>query len=248
MLRTLLFVLISSSCFSCAHAAELIVSAAASLTNALREVGRSFEDPRRGNKVTFNFASSGALLAQIAKGAPADVFASADTATMDRAEEQGLLAAGTRRILLHNKLVLIVPAVSPVVPSDLASLDNAAVRRIALGNPASVPAGRYAREALEVAGLWLKLEPKYILAQNVRQALDYVARGEVDAGIVYATDAAIMRDKVRVAGEIATTTPIVYPVAVVKDSRNRPLAEAFVEFLGSGAAQATFKRYGFSQP
>ncbi len=248
MLRTLLYILISSSCFSCAHAAELIVSAAASLTNALREVGRSFEDARRGNKVTFNFASSGALLAQIAKGAPADVFASADTATMDRAEEQGLLAAGTRRILLHNKLVLIVPAVSPVVPSDLASLDNAAVRRIALGNPASVPAGRYAREALEVAGLWLKLEPKYILAQNVRQALDYVARGEVDAGIVYATDAAIMRDKVRVAGEIATTTPIVYPVAVVKDSRNRPLAEAFVEFLGSGAAQATFKRYGFSQP
>jgi molybdate transport system substrate-binding protein len=122
------------------------------------------------------------------------------------------------------------------------------VRRIAIGNPASVPAGRYAREALESAGLWSKLEPKYILAQNVRQALDYVARGEVDAGVVYATDAAIMTDKVRVAAQIATQTPIAYPIAIVKDTRHRALADSFSKLLGAPAAQEVFKRYGFSQP
>jgi molybdate transport system substrate-binding protein len=248
MLRNLLLVLISSFVFSCAHAAELIVSAAASLTNAFGEIGKQFEAAHPGDKVTFNFASSGALLAQIAKGAPADVFASADMATMDRAEKQNLLAPGSRRTLLHNKLVLIAPAASTTALSGLASLEDAAVHRIAIGNPAAVPAGRYAKTALEAAGLWSKLEPKYILAQNVRKALDYVARGEVDAGIVYSTDAAIMKGKVRVAAEIPLDKPIAYPVAIVKDTRNRALAEAFSKMLGSPEAQAIFTRYGFSQP
>jgi molybdate transport system substrate-binding protein len=248
MLRKLPLVLISSFYFSCAHAAELIVSAAASLTNAFGEIGKLFEASHSGERVTFNFASSGALLAQIAKGAPADVFASADTVTMDRAEKQGLLVPGTRRTLLHNKLVLVAPAASTASLSSLASLEDAAVRRIAIGNPASVPAGRYAKRALEAAGLWSKLEPKYILAQHVRQALDYVARGEVDAGIVYATDAAIMKGAVRVAAEIPLDKPIAYPVAIVKETRNRALAQAFSKMLESPAAQAVFTRYGFSQP
>jgi len=248
MLRSLLIVSISL-CYCCsAHAAELIVSAAASLTNAFRDVGKVFEKANPGHKVIFNFASSDVLLAQIAKGAPVDVFATADVESMDRAQKQGLLTPGTRRTLLRNKLVLIAPAESSATLTSLASLDNGSVRRIAIGNPASVPVGRYSREAMEKAGVWSRLEPKYIFAQNVRQALDYVARGEVDAGLVYATDAAIMADKVRVAAEIPTTTPISYPVALINDSRNRALADAFLQMLASGSAQAIFTRYGFSRP
>ena len=235
-------------CMPSAGAAELIVSAAASLTNAFRDVGRLFEEARPGHKVVLNFASSDVLLAQVAKGAPVDVLATADMESMDRAEMQGLLAPGTRRTLLRNSLVLIVPAAATRKLAGLSSLDDAGVRRIAIGNPASVPAGRYARAALEKAGVWAKLEPKLVLARNVRQALDYVARGEVDAGLVYATDAAIMKEKVEVAAEIPTPAPIFYPVALIEDSRNRELAEAFAKFLGSDAAQGVFARYGFSRP
>jgi molybdate transport system substrate-binding protein len=233
---------------SSASAAELIVSAAASLTNALRDVSQVFEQRNPGHKVLLNFASSDVLLSQIAKGAPVDVFATADVETMDRAEKQDLLAPGTRRILLRNALVLIAPAGSPMRLTGVAGLEDPAVRRIAIGNPASVPAGRYARAALDKAGMWGRIGPKLILAQNVRQALDYVARGEVDAGLVYATDAAIMASKVRVAATVPTTTPIAYPVALVKDTRNRALAESFLALLESAPAQAVFSKYGFSRP
>ncbi len=233
---------------SSAQAAELIVSAAASLTNGFRDVGKLFEADNPGHKVVLNFASSDVLLAQVTKGAPVDVLATADMESMDRAEKHGLLAPGTRRTLLRNALVLIVPAASTTKLTGLSSLEDAAVRRIAIGNPASVPAGRYARAAMEKVGIWSKLEPKLILAQNVRQALDYVARGEVDAGLVYATDALIMKDKVRVTAEAPTPIPILYPVALVKDSRNRALAESFAKFLGSDAAQRVFARYRFSRP
>jgi molybdate transport system substrate-binding protein len=247
MLRVLLasaLLLMQSS----ARADELIVSAAASLTNAFRDAGKLFETSHPGEKVAFNFASSSVLLSQIAQGAPADVFATADAHTMDSAEKQGLLAPGTRRTLLGNKLVLIVPTRARAKPSGLTGLEDASVRRIAIGNPASVPAGRYARDALRKAGLWSKLEPKYVFAQNVRQALDYVARAEADAGIVYSTDAAIMAGKVVVAAEMPLDRPIVYPVAIVKDARNRASAQSFLSSLGSPQAQAIFRRYGFSQP
>ncbi|MPZ42989.1 MAG: molybdate ABC transporter substrate-binding protein [Betaproteobacteria bacterium] len=248
MIRTLLLVLFSFLPLSCAHAGELIVSAAASLTNAFRDAGKLFEKNNPGEKVVLNFASSNVLLSQIAKGAPADVFATADAETMDRAEKQGLLAPGTRRTLLNNKLVLIVPAGAKAKPSGLPGLEDEVIHRIAIGNPASVPAGRYARDALQKAGLWSKLEPKYVLAQNVRQALDYVARAEADAGIVYSTDAAIMAGKVVVAAEIPLDRPIVYPVAIVKGTRNRASAESFLRSLGSPQTQAIFTRHGFSQP
>jgi molybdate transport system substrate-binding protein len=248
MLRRLLFAVFASFAFSSAHAADLIVSAAASLTNALRDVASQFETSHPGTKVVLNFASSDVLLAQIAKGAPVDVLATADRESMDRAEKQDLLAPGTRRTLLSNTLVLIAPASSALALQGLESLTDPAVRRIAIGNPASVPAGRYARESLQNAGLWSRLEPKLVTAQNVRQALDYVARGEVDAGLVYATDAAIMAGKVRIAAQAATSKPIAYPIAVVKDSRNRAAAEAFFEFLDSQPARATFARHGFSRP
>ena len=229
-----------------AVADELIVSAAASLTNAFRDAGKLFEAKHPEHKATFNFASSDVLLSQIAKGAPVDVFATADSESMDRAEKQGLLAAGSRRVLLHNALVLVVPASSPERVTGLANLEEATVHRIAIGNPASVPAGRYAREAMQAAGLWSKLEAKLIYAQNVRQALDYVAREEVDAALVYATDAAIMPGKVRVAADVATATPVVYPIALIGDSRNRALGETFIAFLQSRPVRGVFERYGFT--
>jgi len=231
-----------------AQAAELIVSAAASLGNALREASKAHQLAHPGREVVLNFAASDVLLAQIAKGAPVDVFVAADTDAMDRAQKQDLLAPGTRRVLLRNTLVLIVPATAAVGLARLEHLKDAGVRRIAIGNPASVPAGRYARGALQRTGLWAALEPKLIPTQNVRQALDYVARGEVDAGLVYATDAAILPGKVRVVAQIATPVPIVYPAAVVAGTRHRAAAEAYLQHLASPAAQAIFARQGFGAP
>jgi molybdate transport system substrate-binding protein len=228
-----------------AGAADLIVSAAASLTNAFRDAGRLFEANHPEHKVVFNFASSDVLLSQVAKGAPVDVLATADDETMDRAEKLDLIAPGSRRVLLYNALALVVPASQPLRLADLRSLEDRSVRRIAIGNPASVPAGRYAREALETAGSWARLEPKLIFGQNVRQVLDYLARGEVDAAVVYATDAAIMPGKVRIAAVLPTTTPIAYPLAIVQATRNRTAAAAFVQWLQSEPVRAIFSRYGF---
>ena len=230
-----------------AQAQELVVSAAASLTNAFRDIGRQFEAAHPGGPVVFNFAASDVLLAQIAKGAPADVFASADQDAMNRAEREGLIERATRRDFAANQLVLVVPfADAPV--ADLAALGLPRFKRIALGSPQTVPAGRYAKEALERGGLWATLEPKLVFAQNVRQALDYVARAEAEAGFVYATDAAILPDKVKVALDVATATPVRYPVAVVTASRQADRARAFVAYLVSAPARQTLVRYGFRAP
>ncbi|HSV20673.1 MAG TPA: molybdate ABC transporter substrate-binding protein [Casimicrobiaceae bacterium] len=228
-------------------AAEILVSAATSLTNALRDVGQRFEAQHPGDTVRFNFAASDVLLAQIDKGAPADVFASADEATMDRAERAGRVVRGARRDFASNALVIVVPRGGTHVAS-IAALREAEVHRVAIGSPRSVPAGRYAKEALVDAGAWDALQPKLVLAQNVRQVLDYVARGEVDAGFVYATDAAIMPDRVVVSVRPATRDTVRYPVAPLTDSRQPALAGAFVSFLASPQAQAVLARYGFAPP
>lgn len=231
-----------------ALAADLTVSAAASLGNAFREIAPLFEARNPGTRVVFNFAASDALLAQVARGAPVDVFASADEETMDRAGNQKLLAAGSRRTFARNALLVVVPADAKARPAALADLQQPAFRRIALGSPASVPAGRYARAALEAAKLWTPIEPRAVFAQNVRQALDYVARGEVDAGFVYATDAMIMKDKVQVAFSVPTATPIRYPAAAIAGSANGDAARRFVDFLLSPEARAVLARQGFLQP
>jgi len=231
-----------------AHAADLTVSAAASLTNALREIAPLFEAAHRGTKVQLNFGASGALLQQIAKGAPVDVFASADQETMDQAQAHGLIPAAERRDVVSNTLVVIVPARGGRAPRTLTDLTQAGYARIAIGLPASVPVGRYTRSVLEGAGLWSAIAPKTIGAQNVRQALDYVARGEVDAGFVYATDAALMPDRVRVAMTVPTPRPVRYPVAPLKAAPQPALARQFVAFLTGDAARAVFARHGFGQP
>ena len=230
------------------QAADLTVSAAASLTNAFRELGPAFEAQNPGTQVVFNFAASDALLAQIAKGAPADVFASADQEAMDRAAAQNVLVAGTRRNFVANTLVMIVPSDSKLGLAAMADLQKPEVKRVAIGNPAGVPVGRYTKGSLEAAKLWAAVEPKAVMAQSVRQALDYVARGEVEAGFVYATDAAIMKDKVKVVATIPTESPITYPVAAVAGSPNRDAARKFLDFVMTPAAQAVLARYGFGKP
>jgi molybdate transport system substrate-binding protein len=231
-----------------AFAADLTVSAAASLTNAFRELGPTFEAQNPGVKVQFNFAASGSLLQQIAKGAPVDVFASADQETMNLAQAQGLVKAAERRNFVSNTLVVIVPAQSSRVPHALADLTQPAYHRIAIGLPASVPVGRYSKGVLEKAGLWPAIEPKMIGAQSVRQALDYVARGEVDAGFVYSTDAGIMKNKVKMAFRVTTERPILYPIAPIAASPNHADAEKFIAFVNSPQAQAVLAKYGFAKP
>lgn len=231
-----------------AHAGEITVSAAASLTNALRDIAPLFEAAHPGMRVQLNFGASGALLAQIAKGAPVDVFASADQETMDQAQAQGLVQASQRRNVVSNTLVVIVPTSAASVPGELAALTQGVYGRIAIGLPASVPVGRYTKSVLESAGVWAAIEPKMIGASNVRQALDYVARAEVDAGFVYATDAALMPGKVKLAFTVPTTRPILYPVAVLKAAPNAVEAARFVDFLFTPPAQAVLARYGFGKP
>jgi len=231
-----------------AQAADLTVSAAASLSNAFRDLAPAFEVQNPGTKVVFNFAASDALLAQIAKGAPADVFAAADQDSMDRAETRKLLVPGSRSNFVANSLVLIVPSDSALNLKALADLQRPEVRKVAIGNPAGVPAGRYAKGALEAARVWAAVEPKAVNATNVRQALDYVARGEVEAGFVYATDAAVQKEKVKVAFTVPTETPISYPIAVVAGSANAGVARQFVDFVISPAGQAVLARHGFGKP
>ncbi len=231
-----------------ASAQTLTVSAAASLTDAFKEIASRFEASRPGSKLRFNFAASGVLLQQIAQGAPADVFASADQETMNRAADQKLIAADTRRDFAANALVLITPADATATVASLADLTKPAVRRIAIGKVASVPVGRYTQQALGSAQLWSALSAKLVFADNVRQVLDYVARGEVEPGFVYRTDAEIARDRVRVPATVAGHAPITYPAAVVADSKQTALARDFVGYLVGSEAQAILARHGFGKP
>ena len=248
------------------QAADITVSAAASLTNALRDIAPLFEAAHPAHKLRFNFGASGALLAQLARGAPVDVFISADQETMDRAQAQGLVRAAQRRNVASNTLVVVVPAAGdspskpsnpskslalpqpPSPPKTLNDLARPAVARIAIGLPASVPAGRYAQSALEAAGLWAAIAPKIVGAHHVRQALDYVARAEVDAGFVYATDAALMPGKVLVAFTVPTARPILYPAAPLAAAPQAAEGVKFVDFLFTPAAQAVLTKHGFGRP
>ena len=232
---------------SVAWSADLTVSAAASLTQAFQDIGTQFENQNPGTKVKFNFGASGALMQQIANGAPVDVFASADTDTMNKAVVKGVVAAADVKVFTTNKLVVIVPLLSKTALQQLADLKKPDIKRIAMGTPASVPAGHYAQGSLEKAGLWNEVKDKVINTTNVRQALDYVSRDEVDAGFVYASDAQLMQDKIKVAMQVTTLTPIQYPIAPVVGGANKNLSVKFIQFLQSPLAQATLKKYGFGQ-
>jgi molybdate transport system substrate-binding protein len=200
-----------------------------------------------GVKLRYNFGSSGELQKQIEAGAPVDVFISAAQRQMDELEQKGLINTATRRVFARNVLTVIKPAGSTLDLSKPADLLGPKVQRIVIGNPKTVPVGQYAEESLKSLGLWDQLQPKLVLAENVRQALDYVTRGEVEAGFVYTTDVAVRSGQVVEAFRPAEDTyrPVTYPAAVIKASRQSALAQAFVDLLVSPDGQATLSRLGF---
>lgn len=228
-----------------AQAADLIVFGAASLTDSLKDLGAAYEQ-QTGQKVVFNFAASSMLARQIHEGAPADIFFSADETQMDNLARQGLIDPATRRDRLGNTLVIVVPAGSALAISSAGDLTNSSIQQIALADPKSVPAGVYAKEWLEKLQLWKGIEPKVVPTENVRGALAAVASGNVAAGIVYKTDAAISK-KVKVAYEVTGTAApdIRYPLALVKSSAQPEIARQFLEYLDSEKAAEVFKKYGF---
>lgn len=228
-------------------AGELTVSAAISTKDAVEEIGREFARRHPGATLRYNFGSSGALQKQIEAGAPVDVFVSAAERPMDELARQGLIEPAARRTFAGNTLVVVTPRDAPLGLDRPAGLLDPRVRRIVIGNPRTVPAGRYAAESLRALGLWDRLQPRLILAENVRQALDYVARGEVDAGFVYATDVAARGTQVR---EVfrpppGSHAPITYPAAVVRGAREGVLARAFVGWLTGPESRAVLERLGF---
>jgi len=231
-----------------ACAVDVTVSAAASLRDAFTEIAREFERANPQHKVLLNLGASGQLLQQISRGAPVDVFASADQDTMDRAQTQNLVFRETRVNFTRNALVLSVPIAATTVPTTLADLTTGDFARIAIGNPDSVPAGRYAKSALDKAKLWDTLKPRLVNTQNVRQALDYVARREADAGFVYLTDAVLMPERIRVAFTVPLDADVLYPIAVVKGGGAADVGRAFVKFVVSDKAQAILTRFRFAKP
>lgn len=246
--RALLCACLWLSTLGCAHAADLTVSAAASLGDALRALAPRFEGAHPGTHLQYNVAASDVLVQQLTARAPVDVLATADGASMDRAAAGGLIDPASRRDFVRNRLVAVVPRDSKLALTGLADLNTPAVERMALGAPASVPAGRYARAALEAAGLWPLPPDKVVFAQSVRQALDYVARGEAAAGLVYATDVAARADTVRTAFEVPLSSPILYPAAVVAHAPQAALASAYIAWLLSPDTQARLAEFGFEAP
>ena len=232
-----------------AHAdTTLLVSAAASLKEVLTEIKPLYQKQHSKVNVTFNFGASGALLQQIEQGAPADVFISAARRQVDTLEQKGALVPGTRANLATNRLVLIVPKDSRGVTS-FNSLKLPAIKRIAMGEPRSVPAGEYAEQVLQKLNLLDAVKPKLVYGNNVRQVLATVESGNADAGLVYLTDAKIS-NKVRVVAVAADTyhAPIVYPMAVLRRSKDVNAAKAFVQYLTSSEAKGVLRKYGFSVP
>ena len=226
-------------------AADITVAAAASLTDAFKVIAADFEKKNPQTKVKLTFASSGTLLQQLRNGAPIDVLATADQQTMNDAQAQSLIIKASRKDFAANQLVLVTPANSRLVINALAGLNQAGVKRIAMGNPAHVPAGRYAQAALEQSKQWQGLQAKLIKAQNVRQALDYVARGETEVGFVFATDALAEKDKIKVAMTVPTPMPIHYPIAVSKTSKYSQEAQQFLNHVNSPAGKQVLRRHGF---
>jgi molybdate transport system substrate-binding protein len=227
---------------------DITVSAAVSLKDALDAATEIYKSKNPGAAVHFNLGGSGTLQRQIEQGAPADIFISASPAEMDKLDSESLLLAGTRQNLVTNRVVLIVPSAATAVArfEDLAKPE---VKLIAIGEPRTVPAGMYAEQILTRLGLYDRLKPKLVFGKDVRDVLTYVATGNADAGIVYATDARIS-SKVKVVAEAppGSHSPVIYPMAVVRASRNAAAAKDFEALLLSAPARAVFAKYGFGAP
>jgi molybdate transport system substrate-binding protein len=230
----------------CRRDEGFVVSAAVSLREPLEELRPSFLRDHRGATLELNLGGSGDLARQIVAGAPADVFIAASDRELDDLDRAGLVLPGTRRVVAANTLVVVVPPGAgplPARPEELLSLS-----RVAIGNPRTVPAGEYARQWLAAVGLWDRLAPRLILTEDVRQTLDYVARGEVDAGVVYATDAPRRDVRVALRPDPALHRPIRYPGAVLRASARLALGRAFLDLLAGPAGEAALTRHGFGRP
>ena len=233
-----------------ACAQDVTLSVAVSLKDVTEELGRSFMASHPGVTLRYNFGASGDLQKQIEAGAPIDVFLSAAQRQMDELERQKLIVSASRRAFARNVLTVVKPADSRIDIAKPADLLDARVGRIVIGSPKTVPAGQYAEESLRALGLWERLQPKLVFSETVRQALDYVARGEVDAGFVYTTDAAVRTQGVKEAFRPPDDSyrPIVYPGAVVAGAKQPALGQAFLDLLGSPQGRAVLSRFGFQPP
>lgn len=227
--------------------ATLIVSAAASLANSLEEIGLLFEQQHSGITVSYNYGSSGALQHQIEQGAPVDLFLSAGKKQMEILIDAGLIDPDKSVGLLGNELVVIVPAGELGLWDDLNPFKLSRVQMIAIGEPDTVPAGEYARDALVTSGIWDMVNRKIVYAKDVRQVLSYVETGNVDAGIVYKSDA-ISSNKVKIVFSIDDKTHdiIEYPLGIVNTSKNQEAAKVYYDFLQSQEVLKIFKKYGFT--
>lgn len=224
---------------------NLTVSAAISLKEALDDVAKLYKVAQPTTTLSFNLGGSGTLQRQIEQGAPVDVFISASPKEMDALESKGLLLPETRRNLARNSVVLIVPAGTTEI-SGFQDLTTPAVKIIAIGEPQTVPAGKYAQEVLIHFGLYAQIKSKLVLAKDVRQVLTYVETGNADAGIVYATDAKSSGRVALVAVAPADShEPVIYPGAVIKNSANPAAAKSFVDFLAGTKSRDVFQKYGF---
>ena len=228
------------------QSATLLIAAAASLKDALEEIDPLFERANRGITVNYNFAASGPLQQQIEQGAPADVFISAASRQMNALQEKNLIVASTRRNILTNNLVLIVPSNSTLRINDFRDLTSTAIRRISVGEPRSVPVGQYSEELFKNLGMFDQLRPRFVYGNSVRNVLASVESGNAQAGVVYTTDARISNQVRQVATAPSNLhSPIVYPMAVIAASRNQAAARRYAQFLTSAQAQTVFRKYGF---
>ncbi|MFN6571792.1 molybdate ABC transporter substrate-binding protein [Dendronalium sp. ChiSLP03b] len=228
--------------------ANLLVSAAASMKDVMEEIKPLYQQSKPNININYNFGASGALLQQIQQGAPVDVFISAGKKQVDTLEQQGQLVPGTRGILAKNRLVLIVPK-NVVGVTSLYNLKDSKIKKIAIGEPRSVPAGQYAEQVLQKLKIYEQIKPKFVYSNNVRQVLAAVESGNADAGLVYLTDAKISdKVKVVVAADEKYHSPIVYPIAALKSSKNIQAAKEFIQFLSGEQAKNVLKKYGFILP
>jgi len=233
-----------------AYAQEVMLSVAVSMKEAVEELGRGFMAARPGVTLRYNFGSSGELQKQIEAGAPVDLFISAAQRQMDALQAKGLIVAASRKVFARNVLTVIKPVDSKIDIAKPLDLLDARVTKIVIGSPRTVPVGQYSEESLRALGLWDRLQPKLVFSENVRQALDYVARGEVEAGFVYTTDAATRAQRVKEAFRPAEDTyrPVLYPVAVVAGTKRAGIAQAFLDLLMSREGQSVLGRLGFLPP
>jgi molybdate transport system substrate-binding protein len=229
-----------------ASAAELTIFAAASLTQPLSDIINSYKTVAPDVKITASYGGSGALQTQIENGAPADIFFSAAEKQMDTLDKEGLVITSSKVDLLKNEIVLIVPKALPVMVGSFGDVATDAVSKIALGDPASVPAGQYAQDTFNYLKIWDKVSGKAILGSDVKQVLSWVDSGNADCGIVYKTDA-LSDSSVKIVAEApnGSHTQVIYPAAILKTSANQDAAAAFIKYLQSDDSLKVFTNYGF---